>query len=66
MARGALIDAHAVRDSVSRDIDASDRMAGEVRKLLARDTVDAGGGTQPEIAAAIFDDGMDDLGQPGG
>ena len=35
-------------------------------QLPARDAIDAGGGGQPEVAAAVFDDGVNDLRQTGG
>ncbi len=42
------------------------RVARESLQLPARDAIDAGGGGQPEVAAAIFDNGVDDLRQAGG
>ena len=40
--------------------------AHESLQLPARDAIDAGGGGQPEVAATILDNGVDDLRQAGG
>ena len=66
MAGGALVDAHAVRYAIGGDIDVGGGVASKGLQLSDARRGRYRSRRQPEVAATILDDGVDDFRQAGG